>query len=52
MKGSQEYRAQNADQFRKIGEGVYGGYRKGVPNGPEATTKRGARRKAKRASGG
>ena len=32
---AQAFRQKNASKFKQIGEGVFGGYKKGVPNGPE-----------------
>lgn len=33
---SHEYRAERDGVFKKLGNGKFGGYRKGVVNGPEA----------------
>lgn len=45
---SRDYRRAHANMFKQIGEGVYGGYKSGVMNGPEPRTDRGHRRAAKR----
>lgn len=37
---SQDYRAKNADRFKRLDNGKFGGYRKGISNGPEATNTR------------
>lgn len=44
MHKSQKYRSDNAALFVKIRDGVYGGYKPGVANGPPPTTKRGKAR--------
>ena len=41
---AQKYRSDHADLFRKIKEGVWGGFKKGVQNGPPPYTERGNRR--------
>lgn len=33
---SQDYRADHTDRFKKMENGKFGGYKRGVPNGPEA----------------
>lgn len=45
-KSSQKYREEHKDRFKKIDEGKYGGFRKGVPNGPTARSKPRARKGA------
>lgn len=47
-KRSRDYRRAHANLFKQIGDGVYGGYKSGVMNGPEPRTDRGHRRAAKR----
>jgi hypothetical protein len=37
---SQSYRRQHADKFTKLRDGVWGGFRPGIMNGPEPTNKR------------
>lgn len=45
---SHSYRANDQmERFRKLGD-KFGGYKAGIPNGPEPTTKRGMRRRSQR----
>jgi len=37
---SRKYRSDNADKFVKNGNGTFGGYKKGVQNGPDPTNKK------------
>ena len=46
---SHQFREDNSDKFRSLGNGKYGGFKSGIPNGPEASTARAKRRHAKRA---
>lgn len=46
-KSPQEYRENNSGRFRKLGNGKFGGFKKGIVNGPEPTTARAGRRKNK-----
>ncbi len=48
-RSSQAFRRDNPN-FRSLGNGKFGGYKKGVVNGPEGTTERCGRRKQKRAA--
>lgn len=45
---SQQYRAKHSMTFRKIGDGIYGGYKAGIVNGPPASTPRAKRRLARK----
>ena len=50
-KESAEYRRKHSTQFKKIGENadgpVFGGFKRGIVNGPAPSTPRGKRRAAK-----
>jgi len=48
---SRDYRRAHASKFKQIGDGVFGGYKSGVMNGPEPSTDRGRRRAAKKKTG-
>lgn len=45
---SAQYRKDNSDKFVSLGNGKFGGFRRGIMNGPDASTARGKRRAAKR----
>lgn len=45
---SQSFRRTRHNEFKPLSTGQYGGYRRGVVNGPAPTTDRGRRRVARR----